>query len=153
LPKLLRITFYRNRRLLKRLCAIAHQTITAALRAALSLPKGSPVFFLTLHTVGEYLDFHPHIHALGADGLSDNDGTWHPAPEIPHRVLEELFRTKIFAELLRHKLISNDLVARMKSCQHTGFNVDASRIVAPENRAEQEQLCQYALRNPLSVEK
>lgn len=153
LPKLLRPTFYRNRSLLKRLCTIAQQTITAALRAALDLPKGRPAFFLTLHTYGEYLDFHPHIHALGADGLLDDDGTWHPAPEIPHRVLEELFRTKIFAELLHHKLISPELVARMKSWKHTGFNVDASRTVAPENRAEREQLCQYVLRNPFSVEK
>jgi len=29
--------------------------------------------------------------------------------------------------------------------------VDASRTVAPENRAEREQLCQYVLRNPFSV--
>ena len=83
----------------------------------------------------------------------DDDGIWHPAPEIPHQVLEVLFRTKIFAELLRHKLISTELVARMKSWKHTGFNVDASRTVAPENRAEREQLCQYVLRNPFSVEK
>ena len=63
----------------------------------------------------------PHIHALAADGLLDDDGIWHPAPEVPHRVLEELFRTKIFAELLRHKLISPELVVRMKSWKHTGF--------------------------------
>ena len=67
--------------------------------------------------------------------------------------MEELFRTRIFAELLRHQLISNELVARMKSWKHTGFNVDASRTVAPQNRAEREQLCQYVLRNPFSVEK
>ena len=30
--------------------------------------------------------------------------------------------------------------------------MDASRTVAPENRAEREQLCQYVLRNPFSVE-
>ncbi len=41
----------------------------------------------------------------------------------------------------------------MKSWKHTGFNVDASRTVAPENRAEREQRCQYVLRNPFSVEK
>lgn len=40
----------------------------------------------------------------------------------------------------------------MKSWKHTGFHVDASRTVAPENRAEREQLCQYVLRNPFSVE-
>jgi hypothetical protein len=31
-----------------------------------------------LHTFGEYLDFHPHIHALVADGLFTQDGQIHP---------------------------------------------------------------------------
>ena len=80
-----------------------------------------------------------------------------PAPEIPRHVPEELLRTKIFAELLRHKLISTELwwaeSPREAFSKHTGFNVDASRTVARENRAEREQLCQYVLRNPFSVEK
>ena len=153
LPKLLRPIFYRHRGLLKRLCTVAQQTITQLLRAALQLPKGRPAFFLALHSFGEYLDFHPHVHALVADGLLDSDGQWQPAPEIPHRVLEELFRTRIFAELLRLKLISPELVERMSSWKHTGFNVDSGRSVPPENRAEREQLCQYVLRNPFSSAK
>jgi len=58
-PKLLRPTFYRDRSLLKRLCTLAQQTITVALRAALNLAKRSPACFLTLHTFGENVDFHP----------------------------------------------------------------------------------------------
>jgi len=153
LPKLLRPLFYRYRGLLKRLCTVAQQTITAVLRMALGLPKGRPAFFLALHTFGEYLDFHPHIHALVADGLLDEKGDWQPAPPIPRHVLEQLFRTRIFAELLRQKFISPELIARMKTWQHSGFNVDLSRSVPPENRAEREQLCRYVLRNPFSVEK
>ena len=64
----------------------------------------------------------------------------HPAPEFPNQVIEVRFRTKIFAERLRPKLISPALVARMKSWQHTGFNVDTRRTVAPENRAEGEDV-------------
>ena len=37
--------------------------------------------------------------------------------------------------------------------KHSGFNVHSGRSVPPENRAEREQLCQYVLRNPFSVEK
>ena len=55
-------------------CTVAEQTITQLLRAALQLPQGRPAYFLSLHTFGEYLDFHPHVHALVADGLLDSDG-------------------------------------------------------------------------------
>ena len=153
LPKLVRPTFRRHRGLLKRLCDIAQITITNLYRIALNLPKGQPAFFLALHTFGEYLDFHPHIHALVADGLVDEAGEWHPAPELHTRVLEELLRARIFAELLRHKLISEELVGKMKTWTHSGFNVHIGRTVAPEDRAEREELCQYVLRNPFSVEK
>jgi len=153
LPKLLRPLFYRHRGLLKRLCTVAQQTITQLLRASLHLPRARPAFFLALHTFGEYLDFHPHIHALVADGLLDDDGHWQPAPQIPRHVLEELFRARIFTELLRLKLLSPELVARMKTWKHSGFNVDCGRAVPPQNRPEREQLCQYVLRNPFSVAK
>jgi len=49
--------------------------------------------------------------------------------------------------------ISAQLVERMRGWKHTGFNVDATRSVPPENRAEQEELCQYILRNPFSAAK
>ena len=150
LPKLLRPMFLRDRSLLKRLCTVAQQTITELLHHSLSLPKGRPAFFLTLHTFGEYLRFHPRVHALMADGLVDDQVQWQAAPEIPRHVLEELFRARIFAELLRHRRISPELVARMKTWKHTGFNVDCERSVPPENRAEREQLCQYIMRNPFS---
>ncbi len=105
------------------------------------------------HCENEYLDFHPHVHALVADGLLDSDGTFHLAPEISDSVLSELFRNRVFKELLAHKLISPELVARRKTWKHSGFNVHSGRSVPPENRAEREQLCQYVLRNPFSVEK
>jgi len=145
--------FRRHRGLLKRLCSIAQKTVTDLYRIALDLPKGQPAFFMALHTFGEYLDFHPHLHALVADGLVDEAGEWHPAPELPTHVLAELLRARIFAELLRHKLISLELVAKMKTWKHSGFDVHIGRTVAPEDRAEREQLCQYVLRNPFSVEK
>ncbi|HZR16419.1 MAG TPA: transposase [Verrucomicrobiae bacterium] len=66
---MLRPYFQRHRRLLKRLCALAHESLAEHLRTALGCPQGLPGIILTLHTFGEYLDFHPHIHALVADGL------------------------------------------------------------------------------------
>ncbi len=39
------------------------------LRATLDLPEGQPGIVMAIHTFGEYMDFHPHAHALIADGL------------------------------------------------------------------------------------
>jgi len=69
IPRMLRPYFQRHRRLLKRLCALAHESLTEYLRTALDCSKGVPGIIMTLHTFGEYLDFHPHVHALVADGL------------------------------------------------------------------------------------
>ena len=73
IPRMLRPYFQRHRYLLKRLCAIAHESLRDYLRAGLDCPKGVPGIIMTLHTFGEYLDFHPHVHALVADGLFVRD--------------------------------------------------------------------------------
>ena len=88
-----------------------------------------------------------------AEGLLDTDGVWHPAPEIPSRVLEQLFSAQLLSELTRLGFISADLVTRMQTWKHTGFNADWGRSIPPENRAERESLCQYILRNPFSEAK
>jgi hypothetical protein len=38
---------------------------------------GAPAIVMAIHTFGEYLDFHPHLHALVADGLFDREGRFH----------------------------------------------------------------------------
>ena len=35
---------------------------------------GVPAIVMAIHTFGEYLDFHPPLHALVADGLFDREG-------------------------------------------------------------------------------
>ena len=36
---------------------------------------------MAIHTFGEYLDFHPHLHALVSDGLFLRGGWFHVLPE------------------------------------------------------------------------
>jgi hypothetical protein len=117
IPRMLRPYFQRHRHLLRRLCALAHESLAEYLRAALDCPKGAPGLIMTLHTFGEYLDFHPHIHALVADGLFIREGpptgpgapapaepptgpapacpAFVPLPQSSLKPLEELFRAKV----------------------------------------------------------
>jgi hypothetical protein len=59
-------------------------------------------FFAILHTWGQRLVHHPHVHCVvPAGGLAD-DGTWRPCRPgffLPVRVLSRLFRGKFVAEL------------------------------------------------------
>ena len=68
---------------------------------------GVPAIVMAIHTFGEYLDFHPHLYALVADGLFDRDGKFHvmrtaeDGGEIDahlagnHVALEQLFRARM----------------------------------------------------------
>ncbi len=172
IPKMLRPYFQRHRHLLKPLCTLAHESLTEYLRTALECPQGVPGIIMTLHTFGEYLDFHPHIHALVADGLFRRDppppqpgaptpsdpptpplASFHTLPDAPIKPLEELFRAKVITLLVEEKLLPPERVQVLYSWKHSGFNVHAGDRVAPEAKADLEDLAQYILRNPFSVEK
>ena len=123
---------------------------------------------------GEYLDFHPHLHALVADGLFEKPASetptpasepvpapnppaaaacFHPLPETPLKPLEELFRAKVIRLLVQEQLLPPERVQVLYSWKHSGFNVHAGARVPPEAKAQLEDLAQYILRNPFSVEK
>ena len=171
IPRMLRTYFQRHRHLLKRLCTLAHESLREYFRTALDCPEGVPAIIMTLHTFGEYLDFHPHIHALVADGLfvrpASNTGSsqtqtlnpqplalnFHPAPNAPLKPLEELFRAKVINLLVEQKLLPAERIQVLYSWKHSGFNVHAGQQVPPEAKADLEDLAQYILRNPFSVEK
>ena len=110
LPKMLRPYFKFHRALLKDLCRIAHQCLTEYFRSAVGLPEAVPAAVMVIHTFGEYLvDFHPHLHALMADGLFDPQGGFHPLPEeIVLWPLEEMFRRRVIAFLEDQELLPRD---------------------------------------------
>lgn len=55
--------------------------------------------------------------------------------------------------LVDEKLLPPGRVQILYSWKHSGFNVHAGRAVPPEAKADLEDLAQYMLRNPFSVEK
>jgi Putative transposase len=75
---------------LANLCRVAHECLIEFLRTSLGLPEGVPGIVMAIHTFGEYRDFHPHLHALVADGLFARSGFLHVMPETGLKPLEEL---------------------------------------------------------------
>jgi len=153
IPKMLRPYFRFDRTLLKEFCHIAHTCLLESKQTALDLPDGLPGIVMAIHTFGEYLDFHPHLHALVADGLFTRDGLFHVIPAANLHPLEELFRARVITFLVGKGLLPPARAVMLRGWAHSGFNVYRSRRVAPEERADLERLAQYIIRNPFAIEK
>jgi len=172
IPKKLRAIFPFNRDLLEQLFVLAHESLTEYLRTVLSCPNGVVGAILALHTFGEEINFHPHIHAIVADGLFldqvlgtastvgsalETEGVrttsflWRP--ETTLKPVEELFRAKVINFFVTKKLLSPEDVQNLYAWKHSGFSVHAGEIVSPAAVAKLEALAQYILRNPFSAEK
>jgi hypothetical protein len=65
----------------------------------LGFPDGIPGLVMVIHTFGDYARFHPHLHAIVANGLFRKNGTVLPRCEM--KQLEEIFRSRILAMLKR----------------------------------------------------
>lgn len=70
-------------------------------------------FVMVIHTFGEYLDYHPHLHLLMADGLFLRDERFLVLPENGMDAVEELFRAKVITFLSKQGLLQPER-ARMQ---------------------------------------
>jgi len=150
---MLRPYFRFDRDLLKDFCRLAHESLIEYLRATLDLPEGLPGIVMTIHTFGEYLDFHPHLHALVADGLFARSGLFYCLPNVSLKPLEEMFRARVITFLVDKGLLPPERAKMLRGWVHSGFNVHRSRPVLPDEREDLERLAQYIIRNPFAVEK
>ncbi len=112
---MLRPYFRFDRHLLKDLCRLAHECLLEYLRATLDLPEGLPGIVMTIHTFGEYLDFHPHLHALVADGLFVRSGLFYCLPNVSLKSLEELFRARVITFLVDKGLLPPERANRLEA--------------------------------------
>ena len=95
------------------------------------------------------MDFHPHLHALVADGLFARSGVFHVMPETGLKPLEELFRARVIRFLVDKGLLPPERARMLRGWVHSGFNVHRGRRVLSRERKDMERL----IRNPFSVEK
>jgi len=145
IPKLLRPYFRYDRSLLKALCRIAHDSLLDYMRTVLRMPEGIPGVVMTIHTFGEYLDFHPHLHALVADGLFARSGLFYCLPNVSLKPLEEMFRARVITFLVDKGLLPSARADMLRGWVHSGFNVHRSRRVLPDEREDLERLAQYII--------
>ena len=155
IPKVLRGIFRKRRLLLSLLFQSAIDTLTESFRLQLGLAEGKIGAIAAVHTFGDYLVFHPHLHVLVADGLFTPDGRFHCLPHGAIGSMTELFRHRFLAILREKKLISPNKLSNLLGWKHSGFHVHDGRddLIDANNYGGRKRLAEYLLRHPFSLQK
>lgn len=69
IPKILRKFFLYDRKLLGKLSQCAAKSLTKFFKITLRKKAGIPGIVVAIQSFGDYARWHPHLHALVADGL------------------------------------------------------------------------------------
>ena len=138
IPKRLRIYFRFDRRLLGELCRAAWQVVRQVYAAAGDQPDAVPGMIGAIQTFGDLIHWHPHIHALVSEGVFLPDGTFVPLPKLATEPFLKLWEQEVFKLLLAEGKITEEVVANIRSWQHSGFSVDQSvRVEAKDTEGLQ----------------
>jgi ribosomal protein S27E len=155
MPKMLRPYFHRHPQLRKRLCRAAYETVHEMLdAAAVGCDSFRTGMVAVTATAGDLLNVNTHVHAVVPRGGWAADGTWIPVPFVNNDIAEKLFRGKVLAFLQSEGLLGEERAQMLLSWNHnSGFSVDDSVRVEPEDISAMERMARYMLRPPLSLER
>jgi hypothetical protein len=129
IPRMMRIFFKYNRRLLGELCRCALRSLTCYFEV-LTGSKLMPGVIAAIQTFGGRINFHPHLHFLVTEGGVDEAGIFHKIPRLDDSRLAELFAREVLADLVRKELLSPEWTERILSWRHTGFSVHSQKFIA-----------------------
>jgi hypothetical protein len=104
LPSELNPLFYHNKKLLYDLLFKASAETVLELCGAKNHLNGQPGITAVLHTWGQNLDFHPHIHQIIPGGVLTADGKWRKSSDkflLPIKAVRRKFRGKFLYCLKR----------------------------------------------------
>jgi hypothetical protein len=128
LPKVLRPAFRYRRRLLPKLALCAWKALSSFLREDTG-GNALPAAIVSIQTAGEFLNWHPHLHVLAPAGAFRADGGFVHSPLFDPAVLRDLFQASVLALLLKERMISSELVERMREWRHSGFHAYAGEEI------------------------
>jgi Putative transposase len=130
----------------RKLNTVLFRAAWSALSQVLGIDERELGAIFTVHTAGEALNYHPHLHGILADGYW-RDGIFTRFPEINLEVLTQAFGERVLAQLHKRELLTDDAVAQILSQDHTGFGV---WLGDPLHDKESEQfVARYIERAPL----
>lgn len=154
IPKILRRYFLYDRKLLSELSRCAWETLKEFFQEVVPEEDAVPGAVIAIHTFGDFLGWHPHLHILCTDGCFYGNGMFRVAPLFELKHLEAIFRHKVFNMLLsKAKIITEDLVDMLMNWRHSGFNVFCGSRIQPGDEKAMENLARYIIRASFSQER
>lgn len=124
IPKRLRIFCRRDRKLLGQLARAAWHTTLEVYRQMLKRRDVVPGLVVGIQTFGEWVHFHPHIHAIATDGAFTPDGTFLCLPRINNSLLLTAWQNKIFKLFVAAGKIAPEALRNIRNCKHNPSNPD-----------------------------
>jgi len=104
---------------------------------------------MALHTAGDLLNFHPHIHSLGLHGALDPNGNFHLLDSVDSDYMTRQFSEYVFEALLEAELLEQETVTAMKCWEHSGFHVFVGEPVAADAEDARRFLARYLKKSPV----
>ena len=153
IPKRLRIYFLFDRKLLPKLSRCVWNVLKKYLVSMTSYEDASPGAVLAMQTFGDFLDFHPHVHAIVSDGCFYGEGLFMVSPSPLAKDLEEAFRHEVLKMLKKEGKINDTVIENMMSWHHTGFNIYCGPPIWPQDEKGLENLARYIIRASFSQER
>jgi hypothetical protein len=115
---------------------------------------GIPGVVVAIQTFGDYARWHPHLHALVADGLFLESGYFFVMPKVALHPLRELFRAHVLKMLKKEGLLDDTFITMIMKWRYTsGFSVHNEVRIKPDDDKGIKNLSQYIIRNTFSLEK
>lgn len=105
------------------------------------------------HCGRDYLNFHPHLHILITDGAFVNNRTFHALHRTDWDQVGELLRNRVLNFFVKKKKLSAEQAQRMRQWHHSGFGIHSGHRIQRDDHDALQNLTQYILRNPFSLEK
>lgn len=154
IPKIIRRYFLYDRKLLGKLSQCAASCLTSFFRITLGKKLGIPGIALAIQTFGDYAKWHPHVHALVADGLFTETGFFYVMPKVAIWPLAELFRASILTMLKDEGRLDDTLIKKIHTWRHnSGFSVHNEVRLQAGDAKGIENVTQYIIRNTFSLDK
>jgi len=146
-PKRIRPFFKFNRSLHQILYSAAWQSYRQLVLE--KYPTGATGAVMALHTAGDLLTLHPHIHTLLLAGAVLPNGLFKPLAIDPVR-LQQLFANKVLSALVKQDLLEQEAADSIKSWPHSGFNVFLGETISPSDTAQLLFTARYLKKCPVS---
>ena len=156
IPRRFRKFFLFDRSLYGKLCRAAHSATRDFLRERVpggfpKLKRAVPAMVVVPQSFGDLLVHHPHAHALCSLGLFLPDGSFFAMDDVDFTGLEDLFRERVFAFLIKAGKITAEVAEDMRHWPHSGFQADFQRKLQADDRKGLEGLLGYMDRPPVSL--